>query len=88
MFFYVIILLTSNYLRWLWADEHMGNHAHKDHHEHDHKENHDDSENKIHLEGFDKDAENLIQRVKHAIANEEGCLVSDFPLLSSSGSLI
>lgn len=56
-------------------DDHTGNRAHKDDHEHDHKENHDDSEKKIHLEGFDKDAENLIERVKHAIANEEGCLV-------------
>ncbi|KAG5596401.1 hypothetical protein H5410_037633 [Solanum commersonii] len=41
----------------------------------DHKDHHDDSDNKTHMQGFDQDAENLIKKVKQALAHGEGCRV-------------
>ncbi|KAK4342441.1 hypothetical protein RND71_038257 [Anisodus tanguticus] len=41
----------------------------------DDKDHHDDSDNKTHLQGFDQDAENLIKKVKQALAHGEGCRV-------------
>ncbi|CAK9176466.1 unnamed protein product [Ilex paraguariensis] len=41
----------------------------------DHKDHHEDSDKKIHLHGFDQDAENMIKKVKQALANGEGCRV-------------
>ncbi|KAL2455364.1 endoplasmic reticulum-Golgi intermediate compartment protein 3 [Forsythia ovata] len=41
----------------------------------DHKDHHEESNHKIELHSFDKVAENMIERVKHALANGEGCRV-------------
>nr|XP_027101775.1 endoplasmic reticulum-Golgi intermediate compartment protein 3-like [Coffea arabica] len=40
-----------------------------------HKHGHDDQDQKVHLQGFDKEAEDMIKRVKQALANGEGCRV-------------
>lgn len=39
------------------------------------KDHHEDSDQKLHLNGFDQDAENMIKKVKQALANGEGCRV-------------
>ncbi|KAK3024037.1 hypothetical protein RJ639_044139 [Escallonia herrerae] len=45
-------------------------------HKHDDgKDHHEDSNHKFHLQGFDQDAENMIKKVKQAMANGEGCRV-------------
>ncbi|KAF3632652.1 putative WD repeat-containing protein 26-like isoform X1 [Capsicum annuum] len=55
--------------------EYLSDLVEKEHKYDDHKGNHDDSDNKVHLQGFDRDAENMIKRVKQALANGEGCRV-------------
>lgn len=45
----------------------------------DSKDHHEDKDQEIHLQGaFDQAAEDLIKRVKHAIANGEGCQVFNY----------
>ncbi|XVF14465.1 hypothetical protein REPUB_Repub09cG0062800 [Reevesia pubescens] len=41
----------------------------------DEKEHHDDFDKKLHAFGFDQEAENMIKKVKQALANGEGCRV-------------
>ncbi|XP_057475872.1 uncharacterized protein LOC130763864 isoform X2 [Actinidia eriantha] len=60
-------IIGTEYLSDLVEKEHT---AHK--HDGDHQE---DSENKIHLLGFDQDTENVIKKLKQALANGEGCRV-------------
>lgn len=47
---------------------------HKDEHG-DHKDKHEDSKQKIHLQSFDEDTENMVKKVKQAMADGEGCRV-------------
>ncbi|KAM7251126.1 hypothetical protein ACFE04_023009 [Oxalis oulophora] len=55
--------------------EYLSDLVEKEHsHKHDDKEKHDTEEN-LHNLGFDKDAENMIKKVKEAIQNGEGCRV-------------
>lgn len=67
---------------------HNNQHGHKDHHEEhkdqhddhkdehgDHKDHHDDSKSKSHLQTFDQETENMVKKVKQAMANGEGCRV-------------
>lgn len=42
----------------------------------DHKDHHEESDHKIKLHNLDEEAENMIKKVKHALANGEGCRVS------------
>lgn len=48
----------------------------------DHKDNHDheESDHKIKLHSLDEEAENMIKKVKHAMANGEGCRVWFHPI--------
>lgn len=39
-----------------------------------HKEHHEDSD-KIHLQGIDEESQNMIKKVKQALADGEGCRV-------------
>ncbi|XVF14467.1 hypothetical protein REPUB_Repub09cG0062800 [Reevesia pubescens] len=45
------------------------------HNQDDEKEHHDDFDKKLHAFGFDQEAENMIKKVKQALANGEGCRV-------------
>ncbi|XP_010688789.2 uncharacterized protein LOC104902637 isoform X2 [Beta vulgaris subsp. vulgaris] len=47
---------------------------HKDEHG-DHKDKHEDSKQKIHLQSFDEDTENMVKKVKQAMADGEGCRI-------------
>lgn len=49
-------------------------HGHKDEHG-DIKDKHEDSKQKSHLQSFDEETENIIKKVKQAMANGEGCRV-------------
>ncbi|KAM1411834.1 hypothetical protein ACFX15_023721 [Malus domestica] len=82
----MVILLTS--LEWLQlrlnshghiiGTEYVSDLVEKEHsHKHDDgKDHHDDKDKEVHPQGaFDQAAEDLIKRVKHAIANGEGCRV-------------
>lgn len=51
----------------------------KDHHEKDHEN---------HLQGFDESAENLVKRVKQALANREGCRVLHYVVHSFFNELV
>lgn len=55
--------------------EYLSDLVEKEHKHDDHKDHHEDSDNKTHLQGFDQDAENMIKKVKQALANGEGCRV-------------
>ncbi|KAL3363601.1 hypothetical protein AABB24_012721 [Solanum stoloniferum] len=55
--------------------EYLSDLVEKEHKHDDHKDHHDDSDNKTHMQGFDQDAENLIKKVKQALAHGEGCRV-------------
>lgn len=44
-------------------------------HQHKHDDGKDHNEDSVHLHGFDQDAENMIKKVKQALANGEGCRV-------------
>ncbi|RVW39566.1 hypothetical protein CK203_112367 [Vitis vinifera] len=44
---------------------------HQDHN----KDHHGDSDQKLHAHSFDQDAENMVKKVKQALANGEGCRV-------------
>ncbi|CAN6701742.1 unnamed protein product [Malus baccata var. baccata] len=62
-------IIGTEYLSDLVEKEHSHKHD-------DDKDNHDDKDQEIHSQGgFDQAAEDLIKRVKHAIANGEGCRV-------------
>ncbi|CAN6574033.1 unnamed protein product [Malus baccata var. baccata] len=62
-------IIGTEYLSDLVEKEHSHKHD-------DGKDNHDDKDQEIHSQGgFDQAAEDLIKRVKHAIANGEGCRV-------------
>ncbi|XP_027064011.1 uncharacterized protein [Coffea arabica] len=63
-------IIGTEYLSDLVEKEHT---AHE--HGHDDKDHHDDQDQKVHLQGFDKEAEDMIKRVKQALANGEGCRV-------------
>ncbi|MCD7457963.1 hypothetical protein HAX54_036710 [Datura stramonium] len=57
--------------------EYLSDLVEKEHeaHKHDvHKEHHEDSD-KIHLQGIDEESENMIKKVKKALASGEGCRV-------------
>lgn len=41
----------------------------------DDNDHHDDSHEKLHASGFDDASENMIKKVKKALANGEGCRV-------------
>ncbi|XWS30095.1 hypothetical protein CRYUN_Cryun24cG0088600 [Craigia yunnanensis] len=56
------IIELINKLNWIGAKD-------------DEKENHDDADKKLHALGFDQEAENMIKKVKQALANGEGCRV-------------
>ncbi|KAK6937145.1 Endoplasmic reticulum vesicle transporter, C-terminal [Dillenia turbinata] len=62
-------IIGTEYLSDLVEKEHA---AHKHDDEKDHSE---DSTQKIHMHGFDQEAENLVKKVKQALANGEGCRV-------------
>ncbi|XP_061344149.1 uncharacterized protein LOC133290102 [Gastrolobium bilobum] len=62
-------IVGSEYISDLVEKEHA---AHK--HDDD-KDHHEDSEQKIHLQTFDESSENMIKKVKQALANGEGCRV-------------
>ncbi|KAK9284112.1 hypothetical protein L1049_023279 [Liquidambar formosana] len=49
--------------------------GHTDHKHDEDKEHHEDSDQKIHAHGFDQDAENMVKKVKKALADGEGCRV-------------
>ncbi|XP_021835619.1 uncharacterized protein [Spinacia oleracea] len=49
-------------------------HGHKDEHG-DIKDKHEDSKQKSHLQSFDEETENIIKKVKQAMANGEGCRI-------------
>ncbi|XP_021724638.1 endoplasmic reticulum-Golgi intermediate compartment protein 3-like [Chenopodium quinoa] len=49
-------------------------HDHKDEHGDD-KDKHEDSKQKSHLQSFDEETENIVKKVKQAMANGEGCRV-------------
>ncbi|KAL3502439.1 hypothetical protein ACH5RR_036888 [Cinchona calisaya] len=51
--------------------EYLSDLVEKEHAAHEH----DDQDHKVHLQGFDKEAEDMIKRVKQALANGEGCRV-------------
>lgn len=55
--------------------EYLSDLVEKEHKHDDHKDHHDDSDDKTHLQGFDQDAQNMIKKVKQALANGEGCRV-------------
>ncbi|KAF3445142.1 hypothetical protein FNV43_RR14835 [Rhamnella rubrinervis] len=58
--------------------EYLSDLVEKEHatHKHDHdKDHHENSGHENHLHGFDETAENLIKRVKQALADGEGCRV-------------
>ncbi|BBG99854.1 hypothetical protein PRUPE_3G191500 [Prunus persica] len=62
-------IIGTEYLSDLVEREHSHKHD-------DSKDHHEDKDQEIHLQGaFDQAAEDLIKRVKHAIANGEGCQV-------------
>ncbi|CAL2249048.1 unnamed protein product [Prunus armeniaca] len=62
-------IIGTEYLSDLVEKEHSHKHD-------DSKDHHEDKDQEIHLQGaFDQAAEDLIKRVKHAIANGEGCRV-------------
>ncbi|KAB2613410.1 endoplasmic reticulum-Golgi intermediate compartment protein 3-like [Pyrus ussuriensis x Pyrus communis] len=62
-------IIGTEYLSDLVEKEHSHKHD-------DGNDNHDDKDQEIHSQGtFDQAAEDLIKRVKHAIANGEGCRV-------------
>lgn len=46
----------------------------------DHKDHHEETEHKIKQHNLDDEAETLVKKVKHAIANGEGCRVGFCPL--------
>lgn len=48
---------------------------HADHKHDEEKDHHDDSNHAVHAHSFDQDAENMVKKVKQALANEEGCRV-------------
>lgn len=48
------------------------------------KDHHENSDHENHLHGFDETAENLIKRVKQALADGEGCRVFDYGVHSFS----
>ncbi|XP_008229748.1 PREDICTED: endoplasmic reticulum-Golgi intermediate compartment protein 3 [Prunus mume] len=62
-------IIGTEYLSDLVEKEHSHKHD-------DSKDHHEDKDQEIHLQGaFDQAAEDLIKRVKHGIANGEGCRV-------------
>ncbi|KAK6130541.1 hypothetical protein DH2020_035722 [Rehmannia glutinosa] len=66
-------IIGTEYLSDLVEKEHAA-------HEHgslkdDHKDHHEESDHKIKLHSLDEEAENMIKKVKHALANGEGCRV-------------
>ncbi|KAK6116076.1 hypothetical protein DH2020_008345 [Rehmannia glutinosa] len=66
-------IIGTEYLSDLVEKEHAA-------HEHgslkdDHKDHHEESDHKIKLQSLDEEAENMIKKVKHALANGEGCRV-------------
>lgn len=62
-------IIGTEYLSDLVEKEHAD-------HKHDHnKDHHGDSDQKLHAHSFDQDAENMVKKVKQALANGEGCRV-------------
>ncbi|XP_050219276.1 uncharacterized protein LOC126669769 [Mercurialis annua] len=61
-------IVGTEYLSDLVEKEHAA-------HKHDEDKDHEDSDSKINAHGFDQTAENLIKKVKQALANGEGCRV-------------
>lgn len=61
-------IIGTEYISDLVEKEHAHKHG-------DEKDHHEDSDKKKHLHGFDQDAENLIKKVKQAVADREGCRV-------------
>ncbi|GER38029.1 endoplasmic reticulum-Golgi intermediatecompartment protein 3 [Striga asiatica] len=57
--------------------EYLSDLVEKDHaaHGHDDHKDHEESDHKVKLHNLDEEAENMIKKVKHALANEEGCRV-------------
>ncbi|GAA0169171.1 hypothetical protein LIER_23714 [Lithospermum erythrorhizon] len=58
--------------------EYVSDLVEKEHAAHKHddpKDHHEDSDKKVHLQSFDKDAEDMIKKVKQALADGEGCRV-------------
>ncbi|CAI9089895.1 OLC1v1024546C1 [Oldenlandia corymbosa var. corymbosa] len=68
--------LNSNGL--IIGTEYLSDLVEKEHAAHNHddlKDHHDDHDRKVHLQGFDKEAEDMIKRVKQALSHGEGCRV-------------
>ncbi|XP_034701465.1 endoplasmic reticulum-Golgi intermediate compartment protein 3 [Vitis riparia] len=62
-------IIGTEYLSDLVEKEHAD-------HKHDHnKDHHGDSDQKLHAHSFDQDAENMVKKVKQALADGEGCRV-------------
>jgi hypothetical protein len=55
--------------------EYLSDLVEKGHHHDGEKGHHGEAEQKLHLQGFDEDAEHMIKRVKQALADGEGCRV-------------
>ncbi|KAM7507919.1 hypothetical protein LguiA_018372 [Lonicera macranthoides] len=55
--------------------EYLSDLVEKEHHHDGDKDHHEDADQKLHLQGFDEDAEHMIKRVKQAMAAGEGCRV-------------
>lgn len=62
-------IIGTEYLSDLVEKEHI-NHKHGDE-----KDHHKDTDQKIHAHGFDEAAEEMVKKVKHAMANGEGCRI-------------
>lgn len=62
-------IIGTEYLSDLVEKEHAA-HGHDDH-----KDHHEESDHKVELHTFDKEAEDMIKKVKQALANREGCRV-------------
>ncbi|KAL3634054.1 hypothetical protein CASFOL_021108 [Castilleja foliolosa] len=63
-------IIGTEYLSDLVEKGHAHGHGHEDQ-----KDHHEESDHKIKLQNLDEEAENLIKKVKHALAIGEGCRV-------------
>ncbi|GAB2285046.1 hypothetical protein Dimus_019502 [Dionaea muscipula] len=61
-------IIGTEYLSDLVEKEHSHSHG-------DEKDHPDDTNHKIHLQGLDQETENMVKKVKQAMANGEGCRV-------------
>ncbi|XP_057773335.1 uncharacterized protein LOC130992634 isoform X1 [Salvia miltiorrhiza] len=63
------VIIGTEYLNDLVEKGHVA-HGHDDH-----KDHHEESDHKVKLHNLDEEAEDMIKKVKHALANAEGCRV-------------